>query len=241
MAIPLKGDGFMVNCYTIQEQLQNIDDAPSQENQLVQLLDTFIETFPVLNAFLFRYSHIGYLGEGIISVNSNNKLIYLNERDDIRSLPTIMAAIQERKAKFYTEREIFEKTSSRYIIDSDVSSFLIVPITFGSIVIGYIYSNQMAEDTVFNEKLLSEITLFGKTSGEILQNKTKEANKTPLSKRELQVMKKISQGETTKEIAHYLRISELTVKQYVKQALNKLGAQNRAHAVAEIFRRGIIY
>ncbi|WP_163969694.1 hypothetical protein [Oceanobacillus halotolerans] len=97
--------------YTIQEKLAKIEQTSTQEKQLIKILDVFLETFPVQNAFLFRYSHIGYLGEGIISMDESGQVIYLNERDDIRSLPTIEAAIQDRKAMYYTGREIFEKTS----------------------------------------------------------------------------------------------------------------------------------
>jgi DNA-binding NarL/FixJ family response regulator len=61
-----------------------------------------------------------------------------------------------------------------------------------------------------------------------------------LSKRELEVMRKISWGESMKEMAATMEISELTVKQYVKSAIKKLGAHNRSHAVGELLRKGII-
>lgn len=41
-------------------------------------------------------------------------------------------------------------------------------------------------------------------------------------------------------MADSMTISELTVKQYVKSAIKKLGAQNRAHAVAELFRKELL-
>jgi DNA-binding CsgD family transcriptional regulator len=43
-----------------------------------------------------------------------------------------------------------------------------------------------------------------------------------------------------KEMAATMEISELTVKQYVKSAIKKLGAHNRSHAVGELLRKGII-
>lgn len=61
-----------------------------------------------------------------------------------------------------------------------------------------------------------------------------------LSKRELDVMRKIASGENTKHMADSLHISAATVNQYVKSAVKKLGAKNRSHAVAELFRQGII-
>ena len=53
-------------------------------------------------------------------------------------------------------------------------------------------------------------------------------------------MKRIAWGDSTKEMAYSLGISEFTIKQYVKFAIKKLGAQNRAQAVAELFRKGIL-
>lgn len=98
----------------------------------------------------------------------------------------------------------------------------------------------MVKDTVFDEELLSSLTLFGRDVGRILENTASHRSQKLLSKRELEVMKKIARGDTTKAIGYVLGISELTVKQYVKLALSKLGALNRTHAVAELFRRGIL-
>lgn len=229
----------MILTSTIQLQLENIERAAPHESQFIQILEAFTSIFPVLNAFLFRYSPLGCIGEGIISFDSK-EVVYINERDDIRTLPTIQEAIYERKAKYYSGRELFEKTSSRYIIDTKITSFLIVPISFGSVVTGYIYSTKMVEDTVFDDELLSLLTVFGRDVGRILENTASPRGQTLLSKRELEVMKKIALGNTTKEIGTDLGISEFTVKQYVKLALTKLGALNRTHAVAELFRRGIL-
>nr|WP_275581947.1 LuxR C-terminal-related transcriptional regulator [Brevibacillus fulvus] len=62
-----------------------------------------------------------------------------------------------------------------------------------------------------------------------------------LSKRELEVMKKVAWGESTKEMAQSMHLSEVTVKQYVNSAIKKLNAKNRSHAVAELFRKGILH
>lgn len=61
-----------------------------------------------------------------------------------------------------------------------------------------------------------------------------------LSRRELEVMKRISWGESIKEMANKMDITESTVKQYIKTAIRKLGARNRTHAIGELFRMGVI-
>ncbi|WP_067726996.1 LuxR C-terminal-related transcriptional regulator [Oceanobacillus damuensis] len=230
----------MIKTSTFLEKLYEIENVASHEKQIIAVLETYIDIFPVLDAFLCRYSPIGYLGEGIISMQQN-EIKYIHDlRYDIRTLPTIMAAINQKQAKFYGDRELFEKTSSNYVIDSNITSFLITPILSGTSVIGFIYSERIENDAEFGEEMLSCLTEFSKQVGLILQAPSYNENDKLLSNREFEVMKKISSGETTKEIAHSLGISELTVKQYVKLAIKKLDASNRVHAVAELFRRGIL-
>jgi DNA-binding NarL/FixJ family response regulator len=56
--------------------------------------------------------------------------------------------------------------------------------------------------------------------------------KLRLSKREREVLRLIAAGESNKRIAAKLRITERTAKFHVTSILNKLGAENRAQAVA---------
>ncbi|HET7481938.1 MAG TPA: LuxR C-terminal-related transcriptional regulator, partial [Actinomycetota bacterium] len=46
---------------------------------------------------------------------------------------------------------------------------------------------------------------------------------------------------STKEIAEQLFVSEETVKTYLKQLYRKLSVRDRAEAVAEGFRRGLVH
>jgi DNA-binding NarL/FixJ family response regulator len=54
----------------------------------------------------------------------------------------------------------------------------------------------------------------------------------PLSRREREVLGLIAEGQSNKQIAAKLRITERTAKFHVTSILNKLGADNRAQAVA---------
>jgi DNA-binding NarL/FixJ family response regulator len=53
-----------------------------------------------------------------------------------------------------------------------------------------------------------------------------------LTQRELNVLREISNGRTNHAIGNALSVSEETVKTRVKRILEKLGAKDRAHAVA---------
>ena len=54
----------------------------------------------------------------------------------------------------------------------------------------------------------------------------------PLTQREIQILSYIANGNSNKEVAHILNISDQTIKNHVSAILRKLNANDRAHAVA---------
>jgi LuxR family quorum sensing-dependent transcriptional regulator len=64
--------------------------------------------------------------------------------------------------------------------------------------------------------------------------------KLPLTPREIQVLRLVADGKSAKEIADLLHISKRTVDEHVKEAAEKLGAENRVHVVALALRCHII-
>jgi DNA-binding NarL/FixJ family response regulator len=63
----------------------------------------------------------------------------------------------------------------------------------------------------------------------------------PLSKREREILQKIANGATTKEVASDLGISPHTVKTHLERIFEKLGANDRAQAVAIAIRTGLVH
>ena len=61
-----------------------------------------------------------------------------------------------------------------------------------------------------------------------------------LSEREREVLRLVAEGLPTKQIALNLSISERTVKFHVNSIFHKLGAENRAQAVALAAQRGLL-
>src|ERR1019366_1461920 len=62
----------------------------------------------------------------------------------------------------------------------------------------------------------------------------------PLSQRELEVLELVAAGNTNREAAARLYISEATVKTHLLNIYAKLGVSDRAAAVAEAFNRGLL-
>ncbi|HLH14937.1 MAG TPA: response regulator transcription factor, partial [Solirubrobacteraceae bacterium] len=61
-----------------------------------------------------------------------------------------------------------------------------------------------------------------------------------LSDREYDVLRMLADGESTRGIAEQLSYSERTVKNIVRDLLDKLNCRTRAHAVALAARQGVI-
>ncbi len=61
-----------------------------------------------------------------------------------------------------------------------------------------------------------------------------------LTPKEKEVLKCLRQGKCTSEIAAQLSIRQSTVKFHVRNIKDKLGAANRAHAVATAYEKGLL-
>lgn len=61
-----------------------------------------------------------------------------------------------------------------------------------------------------------------------------------LTERELQVLRGMADGRSNAEIGRELFVSEDTVKTHARRLFRKLGARDRAHAVAAGFRQGLV-
>lgn len=95
-----------------------------------------------------------------------------------------------------------------------------------------------------NEQILSVIrdVHAGRTPvpSEVAVRLAEHAGDDDLTPRELDVLRLIRDGCRNKQIADVLDIAETTVTFHVKNLVEKLGANDRAHAVTIAIRRGIL-
>jgi DNA-binding NarL/FixJ family response regulator len=73
-----------------------------------------------------------------------------------------------------------------------------------------------------------------------LMNKMRRPAEELLSEREIEVLTRVADGKSNKEIASNLFISEATVKTHLVHIFGKLGVDNRTAAVTTALERGII-
>ena len=74
----------------------------------------------------------------------------------------------------------------------------------------------------------------------VSMGKAMKAIVAPLTSRETQILNYIAEGNSNKQIASILQISEQTIKNHVSAILRKLNANDRAHAVVLAIRHGWI-
>jgi DNA-binding NarL/FixJ family response regulator len=67
-----------------------------------------------------------------------------------------------------------------------------------------------------------------------------DAKENRLTVRELETLELLAEGKTNKEVANLLTVSDETVKTHLRHLYEKLGAADRAHAVAIAFRLNLI-
>jgi two-component system NarL family response regulator len=65
-------------------------------------------------------------------------------------------------------------------------------------------------------------------------------NHPELTPREIEVMAELVRGNSNKEIANHLSISENTVKLHISHIMQKLGAKDRTHAASIALQRGLV-
>ncbi|HEX4705379.1 MAG TPA: response regulator transcription factor [Pseudonocardiaceae bacterium] len=73
-----------------------------------------------------------------------------------------------------------------------------------------------------------------------LMSRVRAPGTGPLSQRELEVLELVATGNTNREAAARLFITEATVKTHLLNIYGKLGVSDRAAAVAEAYNRGLL-
>lgn len=82
--------------------------------------------------------------------------------------------------------------------------------------------------------------LFSALRDLLRHNGATSTGRTDLTGRELEVLTLVGEGKTSKEIAEELFISENTVRNHVRNILDKLGMKSRFEAVNWAYREGLI-
>ena len=108
--------------------------------------------------------------------------------------------------------------------------------------IGYLLKDTQAPELrrVIKAAAAGQVQLSPQASAYLAREMQSDSNPEPLTEREMEVLRLLSQGESNKEIASHLQIVEDTVKTHVRHILAKLGVQSRTQAVLRAISLGLV-
>jgi DNA-binding NarL/FixJ family response regulator len=173
--------------------------------------------------------------EALDAVAQNNPdIVFMDVRmpgmNGIQATRLIRERHPETKVILFTIDE--SRASVAEAIQAGVSGYLLKDASVGELINAA--RQAMAGKAVIHPSLtqafIEEVQLVDRPS----------SPEAPLSPREVEILQKIAYGATTKEVADQLGISFHTVKTHLERIFEKLGANDRAQAVAIAIRRGLV-
>jgi DNA-binding CsgD family transcriptional regulator len=135
----------------------------------------------------------------------------------------------------WAEREPVAETKP----ESDMPGAIAFPILSGAEVMAVIELRAL-EDPGLSERLRRSLIGIGHELGQFLARHRADLEPPALTPRELEVVQLAAQGDSVRGIAERLVLSPATVKTHLEHVYAKLGAPDRAAAVATALRRGLI-
>lgn len=217
-----------------------IATASDQRQKLEMAVSGFVKLFPFKRASLFAYSPLSYIGEGLIRIDQNGIGSMADIREDVREIPTVFTAIQKRKTEYVTHVDRQNLFPTKYVNEFQLSSLVVIPICRAATTVGCAFVDRYQESGTIQDELLQSLSAYGRLLADAIGTPLDKPKQVLLSKRETEVLQRMAEGDSIKEMAYRMRISEYTVREYIQSAMRKMGAQHRAQAVAEAIRQGII-
>jgi NarL family two-component system response regulator LiaR len=108
--------------------------------------------------------------------------------------------------------------------------------------IGYLLKDTQADALcqAIKSAAAGQVQLTPRAAARLMQAVSAPESPEDLTERETEVLRLLAQGQSNKQIAHDLRISEKTVKTHVSNILGKLGVQSRTQATLYAIRIGLV-
>jgi PAS domain S-box-containing protein len=99
----------------------------------------------------------------------------------------------------------------------------------------------LVDVVVLGKRLMQLLSDVGNELGSFIGSRRGPVDRSLLTARELEVLGLVAQGLTAREISTRLTVSPSTVKTHLEHIYDKLGASDRAAAVARAMRAGIMH
>ena len=204
------------------------------------MIQQCLSHFPFMRASMFTFSYFTSIGEGILRVDRSGVFSMNAIREDVRRIPPIQRALLINKPALLMMDQHHQLFPEEYIEAYDLSTVLIIPLSIERIAIGCVLMDERKKEcTIHQGSNRRSDDLFSARIAYLLPSDSTTPN--PLSTRETEVLQHAADGQSTKQIARLLRISDFTARDYISSAIRKLGANHRAEAVAKALRKKWIH
>ena len=213
------------------EKLIYENSAQKVSDLLVQLVTKHQCSF----AEVYRYSHFDNLVEVFLEINSKKEITKPFDRiDTLISMPLLYIGVKECQPLFVNERMLATSIPPKYKLPPSTKCVAVLPIHKRQVLVGMIsvhfdfeLSEQQQMDLIRFVDYMSDQIVAPHKIGQLEGN---------INEKELKTLQFIAEGWTTLEIAEYMKVSEATVKHYIKTFMRKSNTYNRAHAVGYYMR-----
>lgn len=216
-------------------------------NQAVKSKDTMkraellargcIQFFSFNRVSIFTYSPMNYISEGLVIIEQN-KVASMNWiKEDVRTIPPVYHSLSNKKIVFVDLLKKRNQFPEIYIKHFNLTTLAVIPILHNHTVVGCVIADRFCGENI---NFMSEVERLSHYIQEFVKAILTDKRKNILSKREIEVLQFLANGYSMKEMAHIMKISEYTVRDYLSAVNRKLGVNHRAEAVAVGIRRGII-
>ena len=107
--------------------------------------------------------------------------------------------------------------------------------------IGYLLKDTQAEALcqAIKAAAAGQVQLAPRAAARLVQAISAPESPEALTERETEVLRRLAQGQSNKQIAHSLNNTEKTIKTHVSRILSKLGVQSRTQATLYAIRTGL--
>jgi NarL family two-component system response regulator LiaR len=190
-----------------------------------------------LRMFLARDPDLEVVGEAVDGADALEQARLL--RPDVVIMDLLMPVMNGIAATWEIRRELPE-TEVLALTSVLESASVVEALRAGAI--GYLFKDTHASElrTAIKAAAAGQVQLSPQAATYLLGVLRMPELPEPLTPREMDVLRLLTQGQSNKEIAHVLYLVEETVKSHVGHILAKLGVASRTQAVLAAIRLGIV-
>lgn len=202
-----------------------------------ELLKMFHKHFPAEVSQLFRYSRLDDSFSGVLQYKHPDVKSLQHIHEYMMMNEHIHRELKANEVRFFNDNHLQISIGGQHIVPVIIDNLFLVPISVNDVVIAFFTGINVDFDVT--EENVHKADDFRLAITELLSHGSPKA-KNSFSDKEIAIIKYISFGYTTNEIARSMNFSEANIKYFIKNVMDKTNSKNRTEAVSKLFRLGLL-